>query len=167
MAVAAIALLVALAALVVTDAGSATELAWLGAGFAAVLLVAGMVAGSLAAVHAGIVVLGTIFLLRQDSRMLLAPLYGAGLLLVADLCAQTIELSELIQVAPEVVGARTGAALVAATIGACVAAAAALAQTAAPGRSVALTALGALALVGALAMIVWSARRRYGASASE
>jgi hypothetical protein len=142
-------------------------LAWLGAGVASVALIVGMLAGSPAAVHAAVVLLGTIFLLRQDTRLLLAPLYGAGLLLVSDLATQTIELSAVSQVTPEVIGARTGAALATATIGACVSAVAALAETAAPGRSVGVTALGALAVVGALAMIVWFARRRYGASASE
>lgn len=134
---------------------------------ALVALIAAMLAGSPAAVHAAVVLLGTIFLLRQDARLLLAPVYGAGLLLVCELATQAIELSEVSRVAPEVIGARTGAALVAATIGACVSAVAALAETAAPGRSVAVTALGAVTVVVAVAVIVWSAGRRYGASASE
>ena len=153
-----------LAALVIADAGEASQLAWLGAGLAALFLAAGLVAGSVTAVHAAIALLGTIFLLRHDTRLLLAPAYGAGLLLIDDLAAQSIELRGVSQIGPAVIGARTGAALAVAAIGACAAAAAALAVTAAPGRSVTVTALGALAAVAAFAAIVRSARRRYGAS---
>jgi hypothetical protein len=153
---------VSLAALVIADAGPESQLAWLGAGLAALLLAAGLVGESVTAVHAAIALLGTVFLLRHDTRLLLAPAYGAGLLLIEDLAAQSIELSGVRQTGLAVIGARTGAALVLAAIGACAAAAAALAVTAAPGRSVALTALGALAAVAALAAIVRPIRRRYG-----
>ena len=153
-----------LAALVIADAGTERQLALLGAGLAALLLAAGLVGGSVTAVHAAIALLGTIFLLRHDTRLLLAPVYGAGLLLIEDLAAQSIELSRVSQTELAVIGARTGAALVLSAIGACASAAAALAVTAAPGRSVTVTALGALAAVGALAAIVRPARRRYGAT---
>lgn len=153
-----------LAALVISDAGSASQLAWLGGGLAALFLAVGLVGGSVTAVHAAIALVGTIFLLRQDARLLLAPAYGAGLLLIEDLAAQSIELSSVSQIAAAVIGARTGGALAVAAIAACTSAAAALAVTAAPGRSVTVTALGALAAVAAFAAIVWSARRRYGES---
>jgi hypothetical protein len=153
---------VSLVALVISDAGEASPLAWLGAGLAALFLAVGMIGGSFTAVHAAIALLGTIFLVRHDARLLLAPPYGAGLLLIDDLAAQSIELNGVDQVGLAVIGARTGAALVLAAIGACAAAAAALAVTAAPGRSVALTALGALAAVAAFAAIVGPVRRRYG-----
>ena len=149
------------------DAGSASQLAWLGAGSAALFLGVGLLGESFTAVHAAIALLGTIFLLRHDARLLLAPAYGAGLLLIDDLAAQTIELSGMSQMELSVIGARTGAALVIAAIGACAAAAAALAVNAAPGRSVAVTALGALAAVVALVAIVRLARRRYGTSGGE
>jgi hypothetical protein len=155
-------LLVSLAAIAIADAGSTSQLAWLGAGLAALLLLGGVIGGSFTAVHAAIALLGAIFLLRQDTRLLLAPAYGAGLLLIEDLAAQTIELSGVSQIGLGVIGARTGAAVVLAAIGACASAAAALAVTAAPGRSVAVTALGALAAVAALAAIVGPTRRRYG-----
>jgi len=156
--------LVGLASLVIADAGEASQLAWLGAGLAALFLAVGLVAGSVTAVHTAIALLGTMFLLRHDTRLLLAPPYGAGLLLIDDLAAQTIELRGVSQIGPAVIGARTGAALAVAAISACAAAAAALAVTAAPGRSVTVTALGALAAVAAFAAIVRSARRRYRAS---
>ncbi len=159
-------LLVSLAALVTADAGSASQLAWLGAGVAALLLTVGLVGESFTAVHAAIAVLGTMFLLRHDTRLLLAPAYGAGLLLIDDLAAQSIELSGVSQIGLAVIGARTGAALLVAAIGACASAAAALAVTAAPGRSVALTALGAVAAVAAFAAIVGPVRRRYGTAAA-
>ena len=45
-----------LAALVIADAGSATQLAWLGAGLAALLLAGGLLGGSFTAVHGAIAV---------------------------------------------------------------------------------------------------------------
>jgi hypothetical protein len=152
---------VGLAALVISDSGSASQLAWLGAALAALFLALGVVAGSVTAVQAAIALLGTIFLLRHDTRLLLAPAYGAGLLLIEDLAVQTIELRRVSRIALAVIGARTEAALAVAAIGASASAAAALAVTVAPGRSVAVTALGALAAVAALAAIVRPARRRY------
>jgi hypothetical protein len=153
--------LAALSALVVADAGSASQLAWLGAGAAAVLLALGMLAGSPGAVHTAVLLLGGIFLARQDVRLLLAPPYGAGLLLLEALAIQTIELRGVALVAPDAIGARTAATLVAALLGAWVAAVAALVVTAAPGRSLALTAVGAIAAVAIFAAIVRVARGRY------
>ena len=151
----------------IADSGAATQLAWVGSGIAAVLLAAGMLAGSPATVHAAIGLLGAIFVLRQDTRLLLAAPYGVGLLLIDDLANQTIELRGVSLIGPAVIGARTGAVLAAAALGACAAAIAALAVTAAPGRSVGVTALGALAVVAAFAAIVRPARRRYGTSGAE
>jgi hypothetical protein len=156
-----------LAALVITDAGAASQLAWLGAGTAALLLVAGIVAESPAPVHAAVALLAVIFLVRQDARLLLAPPYGAGLLLIDDLAIRTMELSGVGQIAPEVIFARVGATLVVAAIGACLSAVAALAVTAALPRTVALTAVGALAAVAAFVAIVLPVRRRFGPSAAE
>jgi hypothetical protein len=147
---------------VITDAGAATQLAWLGAGTAAVLLAMGMVARSPAPVHAAVAVLGVMFLLRHDARLLLAPAYGAGLLLMEDLAVRTIELSGVGEIAPDVIVARVGATLAVATIGACLSALAALAVTAAVPRSVLLTAVGALAAVAAFVAIVLFVRRRFG-----
>ena len=153
-------LLAALAALVLADAGTAIQLAWLGAGVAALSLIVGLLAGSTTAVHTAVAVLGVIFLVRHDTRLLLAPVYGAGLLLMEDLAVQTIDLRGAATVALDVIGARTAAVLAVATIGACGSAAAALAVTAAPGRSVGLTALGALAAVAAVAVVARLARRQ-------
>jgi hypothetical protein len=155
--------LVALAALVIAGAGAASQLAWLGAGTAALLLGVGMVAQSPAPVHAEVAVLGVMFLLRHDSRLLLAPPYGAGLLLMDDLAIRTMELSGVSELAPDVIVARLGATLAVAAIGACLSALAALAVTAALPRSVLLTALGALAAVAAFVAIVMLVRRRFGA----
>lgn len=153
-------LLAALAALVLVDAGPASQLAWLGAGAAALSLAVGIAVGSLAAAHVAVAVLGGIFLLRHDTRLLLAPVYGAGLLLMEDLAIQAIERRGGGTVALEAIGARTASVFAIATIGACASACAALAVRAAPGRSVGITAIGALATVAALAAITWLARRR-------
>jgi len=50
---------VGLAALVIADAGSASQLAWLGAGLAALFLAVGVVGGWVTAVHTAIALLGT------------------------------------------------------------------------------------------------------------
>jgi len=147
---------------VITNAGAANQLAWLGAGTAAMLLAAGMVAQSPAPVHAAVAVLGLMFLLRHDARLLLAPVYGAGLLLMEDLAVRTIELSGVGEIAPRVIVARVGATLAVAAVGACLSALAALAVTAAVPRSVLLTAVGALAAVAAFVAIVFFVRRRFG-----
>ena len=146
----------------ITNAGAANQLAWLGAGTAAMLLAAGMVAQSPAPVHAAVAVLGLMFLLRHDARLLLAPVYGAGLLLMEDLAVRTIELSGVGEIAPRVIVARVGATLAVAAVGACLSALAALAVTAAVPRSVLLTAVGALAAVAAFVAIVFFVRRRFG-----
>lgn len=156
-----------LAALVIADAGTGSQLAWLGAGLAALLLAVGVMSGSITAVHAAIALLGTIFLLRHDVRLLLAPPYAAGLLLIEDLAAQTIELRPVDQIGLAVIGTRVGAVLAVAAIGACASAAASLALTVGPGRSVTVTALGALAAVATFVAIVRPARRRYGTSGAE
>jgi len=147
---------------VITDAGAASQLAWLGVGTAALLVAVGMVAQSPAPVHAAVAVLGVIFLARHDTRLLLAPLYGAGLLLIDDLAIRTMELDGVEEIAPEALAARLGATLAVAAIGACLSAAAALAVTAAVPRSVQLTAVGALAAVAAFVAIVLLVRRRFG-----
>jgi len=154
------ALLVALAALVLADAGGAGQVAWLGAGLAAVLLAVGMATQSPAAVA----LLGVTFLVRHDAQLLLAPVYGAGLLLMDDLAIRSMELGGVRWIAPQVIGARLAATLVVAAAGACAATVAALAVTGAPGRSVGLTALAAGCAVAAVAGIVLVARRRYGGS---
>jgi hypothetical protein len=154
-------LLTGLSALVVTDPGSASELVWLGAGVAAVLIVVGMMGGWPGPIHVSVALLGVIFLARQDARLLVAPPYGAGLLLMEGLAIQAAELRRVGWVATDAIGARTAATLLVAAIGACGAAAAALAVTVAPGRSVGLTAVAAVLVVLAFAAIVRVARRRY------
>jgi hypothetical protein len=164
LALAALVRLAGLSALVGLDAGSASELAWLGAAAAAVLLVVGMAGGAPGLVHLAVALLGAIFLLRQNTRLLVAPLYGAGLLLIEDLAVQAVDLRAVGWIAAEAIGARTTATLLVAAVGACGAAAAAAAVTVAPGRSVGLTALAAVVAVSAFAAIVRFARGRYSPS---
>jgi hypothetical protein len=154
-----------LAALVIADARAASQLAWLGAGTAALLVAVGMIAESPSPVHAAVAVLGVMFLLRHDARLLLAPLYGAGLLLVDDLAMRTMELSGVSLISPDAIVARVGATVAIAAIGAGLSAVAALAVRAAVPGSVVLTAVGALVAVAAFVGIVLVARRRFGSSA--
>jgi len=164
MALAAAALLLALTALVITDAGSGRSFAWLGAGTAALLLAIGIVAQSPSPLHAAVALLAAIFLLRRDTRLLLAPAYGAGLLLMDDLAIRAMELRGVGQITTDLVGVRAAAALSVAALGGVVSAVAALALTVAPTRSVGLTALGAVAAVVSVAAIARLARRHYGVS---
>ena len=145
----------------IPDAGAATGLVLLVAVLAALLLAAGMAATSPGSVHAAVALAGAIFLARHDVRLLLAPPYGAGLLIMEDLAIQMIELRGVELIAVDQIGARTAARLVAAVVGASVSAAAALAVTVAPGRSVTLTALGSIGAAGAFAGLAYLARRRF------
>jgi hypothetical protein len=120
-----------------------------------------MLAGSPGPVHVAVALLGAIFLARHDMRLLLAPLYGAGLLVMEDLAIQTIQVRGVERIAADAIGARTAAGLAAAACGACASAVAALALNVAPGRSVAFTALGGAAAVAAFAAVAYLARRRY------
>lgn len=155
----ALVLIAALGAIVAGDAGRSTTLAWTGAGLAALLLVYGLAAKSTAPVQCGVAVLGAILLLRQTDRLLLAPLYGAGLLLVAELGARSIELSAVSRVDARAIATRLGALTAVAALGACAAVCAAIAVTTGPGRSLVLTAAGALAVGGVCAGLALVARR--------
>jgi len=152
-------LALALGAIVASDAGTAATLAWVGAGAATLLVAVGSVVRSPVPAHLGVAVLGAMLLLRQDSQLLLAPLYGAGLVLAEELTWRSIELAGVESIGAGVIAARTAAVVALVGVSGCAAAAAAIAVTAAPGRSVALTALGAVAVVMMLAGIGLGARR--------
>jgi hypothetical protein len=119
-------------------------------------------------VHCGVAVLGAILLLRHSDRLLLAPLYGGGLLLVAELGVRSIELQGVSLIDARSIGTRLGVVAAVAAVGVCGAASAALAVTGAPSRSLLLTAAGAIAAVGVCAAIALAAivrsRSRYIAS---
>jgi hypothetical protein len=149
----------ALGVLVATDAGEGAGLAWSGTGLTLGVLVLGLVTGSTAAVQISIVILGSVLLLRVDNRLLLAPLYGGGLLVVSELGQSSIELARVSRFAAGAVAARLGWMLAVAGGGACAAGLAALAVLAAPARSVAVTAAGAAAVLAATGTVVWLARR--------
>ncbi len=109
--------------------------------------------------HCGVAVLGAMLLLRHSDRLLLAPLYGAGLLLVAELGARTIELRGVSLVGPRSIGTRLGAVVSVAAVGVCGAAVVAIAVTGAPGRSLVLTAAGAIAVGAVCGALALAARR--------
>ena len=145
-----------------TDAGPSRPLAWVGTGAAAFLVTLGPGFRSPTPVHCGVALLGGMLLLRQDARLMLAPLYGAGLLLVEELAWRSIELRDIEAIGPGVITARVTAVLGVAAVGACAAAGAAIAVTIAPGRSVIFTAIGAIAVAATFATIAHYARKRLG-----
>ena len=148
-----------LGAIVAGDAGRSVALAWTGAGLATLLLACGLAASSPAPVHCGVAVLGAILLLRHSDRLLLAPLYGGGLLLVAELGVRSIELRGVGLIDPGSIGTRLGVLVAVAAVGVCAGACAALAVTGAPSRSLLVTAAGAIAAVAVCAAIALAARR--------
>ena len=145
--------------LVAADAGSDARLAWSGALLAAVLLAVALLAASPAGVQCSLALLAALLLVRTDDRLLLAPLYGACLLLVSELGQRSIDLRGLERIGRGLVGASIASIMVLAAVGCAAAAAAATAVTVAPARSVAFTALGTLAVLSAFMMIVLIARR--------
>jgi hypothetical protein len=149
----------ALGAIVAGDADRSAALAWTGTGLAALLLACGLAARSPTPVHCSVAVLGAILLLRHSDRLLLAPLYGGGLLLVAELGVRSIELQGVSLIDARSIGTRLGVIVAVAAVGVCAAACAALVATGAPGRSLLLTAAGASAAVAVCAAIALAARR--------
>jgi hypothetical protein len=161
MALAAIALELGLGALIATDARAAAGLAWYGTAASLVILTVGLVAASSGTVQSSVALLGALLLLlRHQDRLVLAPLYGACLLVAGELAQRSLELRGQQRIGPAVIGLRVAAVLVLAALGACAAALAAIAVTIAPARSVAFTAVGTLAALAASALIVLLAQQR-------
>jgi hypothetical protein len=119
----------------------------------------GLLLASSSTVLASLALLGALLLARHSDRLALAPMYGAGLLIVGELAQRSIELRGVGAIANGVISSRPAAVGLLAALGFCAAAAAAVAVTAAPGGSVALTAAGALATVVACAVCVLFAKR--------
>jgi hypothetical protein len=157
-ALAALVLACGLGVLSASDARSASALAWYGTAFAAGALAVSLALASPAGILASLVPLAALLLLRHDDRLLLAPLYGACLLLVGELGQRSVELREQAWVGAGVIAPRLLTILAVAAVGGCVAAVAAIAVTIAPGRSVGFTAIGAIAAVAAVALLTRLAR---------
>lgn len=153
--------------MVATDAHAGAGLAWFATGVAAVVLAVGLVVASSTTVQGSVAVLAALFLLRDGDRLLLAPLYGASLLLVGELAQISFELRGMERVGAGVLGSRLGAVLLLAAFGTGAAAVAALAVTVAPARSVGFTAAGTFATVAAFALIVALARRHAGTNSQQ
>jgi len=151
-------LALALGALVATDAGAGAGLAWVGTAVAMTILTTGVVVASSATVQSALALLAAVLLLRHHDRLLLAPLYGACVLLVGELAQRSLELRGSERLGPGVIGSRVGAVLLLAALGAGAGALAAIAVTIAPARSVGITAVGTAAVVGSFALIVAIAR---------
>lgn len=143
-----------------TDARAAADLAWSGTAISVVLLTAGLVMASPSAVQSAVAVLAVLLLLRHEDRLVMAPLYGACLLLVGELAQRSLELRWQARVGSGAISARVAAVLVLVALGACGGAVAAIAVTIAPARSVGFTAIGTVTVLAAFAAIVLLARRR-------
>jgi hypothetical protein len=125
-----------------------------------VLFVALAVAvGSAAPIPWSLALLALMFLLDGHDSLVLAPIYGAGLLLVGEVAQCSIDLRGVTWLTPGWITSRLGATMALAALGAGAGALAAAAATIAADRSVALTAAGAVAAVMALATIGLLARR--------
>lgn len=112
-----------------------------------------------------------LFVLCPDGQIpYLAPVYGAGVLLVGELVTQSAELRGVAGHASGVTGQRLARALIACALAACAALAARAASGVAANRSVLLTAVGviaALVCVGLITRLATSSTDERGASAVE
>ena len=121
-----------LGVLCASDAGASGVLAWYGTAAAVVTLAVALAVGAPAGVQASLVPLAAVLLLRHDERLLLAPLYGACLLVVGELGQRSIELRGQGWIGPGVIASRLLPALVVGALGACAAVLAAIAGDARP-----------------------------------
>ncbi|MGH2894974.1 MAG: hypothetical protein ACRDPM_17155, partial [Solirubrobacteraceae bacterium] len=126
---------VVLALLVLIDAGSAAGLVWYGAGIAIALGAISLASGSQSPLHASLAVLGLLILARADNRLVLAPVYGAGLLAVSELARTCHQLAGVDHVDPNALRARLLTVAVAVGLGVCAASLVSVAVTAGPRRS--------------------------------
>lgn len=144
---------------VATAAGLSSGLAWLGLVVSILALSIGLGIASWTWVHLAACVLGLLLLLRAGDRLLIAPLYGGGLLLILELARTSMQLRQVETMAPAALWGRLWTLLVLASLGTCAAAVVALATTGAPARSIAGTATGAVAVAALCGGIIWLARR--------
>jgi hypothetical protein len=149
-----------LGALVATDAGASTELALVGTAVSELTLALAFVAGSSGSIQWSLGLLAILFLLRHEDRIALAPIYGAGLLLVGELAQRAIDLRGVQRISSGVIRARLAAVIVLAALGACGGAIATIAVRIAPVRSVGFTAIGTIAALATVAAITRLSRRR-------
>jgi hypothetical protein len=125
-----------------------------------VLLVAfGLALGTASPVLCSLALLAALSLLDGHGSLVLAPVYGAALLLVGELAQCSIDLRGVRWLATRWIVSRLAASLALVALGACAGALVAGVATIAAARSVALTAVGALATVTAVGTIALIARR--------
>ena len=122
-------------------------------------LALGLVAAAPAAVHASVALLGLELLARDGDRLLLAPLYGACLLVAEELAQRSLDLRAVARIGPGVIITGVGTSALVAAAGGCAATLAAAGVTVAPSRSPAFTGLAVAALLVALAAVAHLARR--------
>jgi hypothetical protein len=147
---------------VIVDAGALAGLAT-GVGVAAELALVGACGlASPGLANVPVAMLALSFVCYAGDRLILAPLYGAGIVLVGELAARAVQLRAVSQAGVATTLNWLGAVVGVLAAGACAAAAVAIAAGQAPGRSVALTGLGALAAAGATWWLGRMARRSPG-----
>jgi hypothetical protein len=157
--VTAVALAGVLAALAAAGAGRSAGLVVTLAGTSVLLLVLALLTGWSPGVLAALALLVPVFLARHGDLLALAPLFGGGLLLVGELAHQSIELRGVAAVERGAVITRAANVLGIAALGATAGAAGAIAVRYAPSHAIGVTAAGAVAVLGAVAVISWLARR--------
>jgi hypothetical protein len=160
--VTAVALAGVLGALVVVDAGQAVGIVLTLAALSELSLVLALVTGWSPGVLAALALLAPAFLARQGDPLALAPLFAGGLLLFGELAQQSIELRGVQRLEDGVVTSRVAHVLGIAGLGAAAGAVATIAVRYAPSHAVGVTAVGAVAVVGAVAGLSWLARRAAG-----
>lgn len=148
-----------LALLVVIDASSAAGLVWYGAAMAVGLGAMSLASGSPSLLHASLGVLGLLLLARADDRLVLAPVYGAGVLAVSELARTCHELSGVDRVDPDALRGRLLTVAVAVGLGACAASLLSVVATAGPRRSVVSSVAATVAVAAVYVGIVALARR--------
>ena len=152
----------ALAAIVGVDAGRAAGLALTLAALSELCLVLALVSGWSPGLLTAVALLAAEFLLRHGDSLALAPLFGGGLLLVSELAQQSIELRGVRRLEDGVVTSRVAHVLAIAALGAAAGAVATIGIRYAPSHSVGVIAVGAVAVVGAVAAVSWLARQVAG-----
>jgi hypothetical protein len=148
-----------LGALIAAGAVTSASLAWSGTAVAVLLVALALAVGCAAPIPWSLALLGVVFLLDGGHSLVLAPIYGAGLLVVGELAQCSIDLRRVTWMTPGWVASRLAAILALAALGAGAGALAAAAATVAAARSATLTAAGGVAAVTALGTITLLARR--------
>ena len=132
------------------------------AGLAELSLVLALITGWSPGVLVALALLVPAFLARHGDSLAVAPLFGAGLLLVAEFAQRSVQLRAMASIERGTVTSQAAYVLGVAALGAVAGAAATIAVRYAPSHAVGVTAVGALAVFVAVAALSRLARRAAG-----